>query len=217
VSIWLERFVLTVCAAALLTIVVANTPKLDLTQRFTLGVAIVAISYFAAHTVHKQRNTQVQEQSSASLAPTRSQSPTESSNEEPGPKETLPKHRRAQKFTTASNPQLEKGHESVEKITFVEERIASPRPDLPNGLSVTLQTNVVVNPVHLRLECSSPIGDAQVSFAGPVSSMMGVMTTVDGNKFEFSIQNPPFTPRTPLVVTLFSVTPLSVFQVIHVY
>lgn len=105
----------------------------------------------------------------------------------------------------------------VEKITYTEERIASPRTQLPNGLSVTLQTNIQVSPTHLRLEFSAPIGEAHVTFAGPVSVMMGKSQKVEGNTFEFFIQNPPFAPQTPLVVTLFSATPISVLQVIHVY
>jgi hypothetical protein len=56
VLVWLERFVLTVLAATLMGVVVFNSMKLDAVQRWTLGIAILALSYFAAHTVHKQRS-----------------------------------------------------------------------------------------------------------------------------------------------------------------
>lgn len=61
--VWLERFVLTLCAAAFLTIVVLNALNFDWAQRITLAVAIVAISYVAAHTIQKQRSVQATQQS----------------------------------------------------------------------------------------------------------------------------------------------------------
>jgi hypothetical protein len=106
---------------------------------------------------------------------------------------------------------------TVESITFVQQRIASPRKEFPFGLSVTLQTNVSISPVRLRISCTGPIGEGHVRFAGPVSAMFGVVTTVRENDFEFSIANPPFTPESPLVVTLFAATPISVATVTHVY
>lgn len=105
----------------------------------------------------------------------------------------------------------------AEKITYTEQRIASPRSQLPNGLSVTLQTNIQISPTHLRIEFSAPIGEAHVRFAGPVSVMMGMIEKVEGNTFDFFIQSPPFAPQNPLEVELFSATPISVLKVIHVY
>ncbi len=216
VPIWLERYLLPVCAAASIGIIVLNPMNFDWTQRITLGVAIVAVSYFAAHTLHKQRSVQLPQQPPANRAsPPAQQAPAENAPAKPAREKSGQK--RPSRRTTESGREIEPQQKPIEKITFVEERIASPRPDLPHGLSVTLQTNVAISPVHLRLECSGPIGEARVSFAGPVSAMMGVVTTIDGNRFEFSIQNPPFTPRTPLVVTLFSAMPISTVKVVHIY
>lgn len=54
-SVFLERFVLAVFATALISLVVINVLNFDWTQRTTLGVCLVAGAYFAAYTVHKQR------------------------------------------------------------------------------------------------------------------------------------------------------------------
>jgi hypothetical protein len=53
VPTWLERFVLTLLAGAFLGVVLWNSMKLDITQRITLGIVILALSYFVAHTVYK--------------------------------------------------------------------------------------------------------------------------------------------------------------------
>jgi hypothetical protein len=58
-DVWLERFVLTVLAAAFLSLVILNLMKLDYTQRITLGIAIVAISYFVGHTIYVARSAPV--------------------------------------------------------------------------------------------------------------------------------------------------------------
>lgn len=215
--IWLERFVLAVCGTAFIAIVLLNTMKFDWTQRITLGVAILAFSYFVAHTLYEQHNVQSPQQAPANLPSPPAQTPAENAVKESPRREEKPENRQPKKPHAEPEPQFESVQKSIEKITFVQEKIASPRPDLPHGLSVTVQTNIAISPVHLLFECSGPIGDARVSFAGPVSAMMGVVTAIDGNKFEFSIQNPPFTPRSPLVVTLFSATPISVLWVTHVY
>ncbi len=56
VPVFLERFVLAVCATALVAIMLVNPMKFDWTQRITLSLAILLLAYFAAHTVHKARN-----------------------------------------------------------------------------------------------------------------------------------------------------------------
>lgn len=54
-SVWLERFVLTVLAAALGSTVIANPLRLDKIQQTTLIIAILALSLFAARTVERMR------------------------------------------------------------------------------------------------------------------------------------------------------------------
>lgn len=55
--IFLERFLLAICAAAVVTIVLIDTMRLDLTQRITLGLAILFFAYFVAHTAHKSNQS----------------------------------------------------------------------------------------------------------------------------------------------------------------
>jgi hypothetical protein len=58
-DIWLERFVLTLLAAAFVSLVVLNVTKFDITQRVALGIATAAFAYFVAHTVNVTRSTKV--------------------------------------------------------------------------------------------------------------------------------------------------------------
>ena len=58
-SIWLERFVLTLLAALAGATVLTNPWHLDRFQQFTLIVAIVALSLFAARTIERARTSSV--------------------------------------------------------------------------------------------------------------------------------------------------------------
>ncbi len=60
--VWLERFVLAVCAAAFIGVVLLNTMKLDWTERITLALAIVFFSFFTAHWLHRQGRPQDEQQ-----------------------------------------------------------------------------------------------------------------------------------------------------------
>jgi hypothetical protein len=53
--VFLERFVLAVCAAAFISIAVLNLMKLDLTQRGLIAVILVLIAAFASYTVHNRK------------------------------------------------------------------------------------------------------------------------------------------------------------------
>jgi hypothetical protein len=52
VPIWLEKFALAILATAFVGLVILNTLKFDATQRWSLGVAILALSVFVAQTLH---------------------------------------------------------------------------------------------------------------------------------------------------------------------
>lgn len=54
VPIFIERFLLVVCAAVLMTSVVGNGMKLDIHQRIGLGIAIVGVAYLLAATVYRK-------------------------------------------------------------------------------------------------------------------------------------------------------------------
>lgn len=112
---------------------------------------------------------------------------------------------------------LQEPHPPIKKLAFVSEEISSPSEKQPYGLRVTIQTNTPINPVHLKVECDGRISEAHVSFAGPTSVMFNKMTTISNDIFEFSFAMPPFTPQTPLIVTLFSRTRIQVQKVSEVF
>jgi hypothetical protein len=56
--IFLERFVLTVLAGVLITIVLVNPLKMDWQQQLSLGIAIVAFAYFIGRTLENQKKLQ---------------------------------------------------------------------------------------------------------------------------------------------------------------
>ena len=51
--LWLERFVLTICAAVVISLTILNPLKLDWQQRVSLALAVSAFAYFIGHTLHK--------------------------------------------------------------------------------------------------------------------------------------------------------------------
>src|SRR5271168_3170282 len=55
VPLWLERFILPICAAVVFGVVILNPLKLDWQQRLALFIAISAFAYFLAHTIHKPK------------------------------------------------------------------------------------------------------------------------------------------------------------------
>ena len=55
--VFIERFLLVVCAAAFFGLVINNSMSLDLHQRIGLGVALVGMAYFLGSTVQKKLPT----------------------------------------------------------------------------------------------------------------------------------------------------------------
>lgn len=107
---------------------------------------------------------------------------------------------------------------TVEKINYTSDVISSQREDLPYGLQLTIQTNVVIEPTNLRVECDGPIGwaDFDLASTGSVSTsiLRGVQTAIRGNTYAFSFDD-AFRPQRPIIVTLFSATKISVMRVVH--
>lgn len=56
-SVFIERFLLYLCAAAFLGFVINNGMSLDIHQRVGLGVALVGLAYFFGHTAYKKTHT----------------------------------------------------------------------------------------------------------------------------------------------------------------
>jgi hypothetical protein len=54
--IFLERFLLPVLAAAVMTVIVLNPFKLDRPQRISLLVCVLAGAYFVGHTLYKRNS-----------------------------------------------------------------------------------------------------------------------------------------------------------------
>jgi hypothetical protein len=54
--IFLERYVLPVLAAATIALIMTNPLSLDWSQRISVFVAVIALAYFASHTVHKRND-----------------------------------------------------------------------------------------------------------------------------------------------------------------
>lgn len=128
------------------------------------------------------------------------------------PKEPL--HRPQKQSEDKTTPQ--EPHPLIKKLAFVSEEVSSPSEKQPYGLRVTIQTNTPINPVHLKVECDGRISEGHVKFARLISVMSGKMTTIRNDIFEFSFTMPPFTPQTPLVVTLFSRTRIQVQKISEV-
>lgn len=59
VPLWIERYLIPICAAIVFGLVVLNPLKFDWQQRIALLVAISAFAYFLAHTVHKPKASTV--------------------------------------------------------------------------------------------------------------------------------------------------------------
>ena len=53
--LWLERYVLPICAAIVFGLFILNPFKLDWQQRLSLIIAVSAFAYFLAHTIHKPK------------------------------------------------------------------------------------------------------------------------------------------------------------------
>lgn len=58
--LWLERYILPVCAAVVFGLTILNPLKLDWQQRVSLAIAISAIAYFVGHTLRKPASTPTQ-------------------------------------------------------------------------------------------------------------------------------------------------------------
>jgi hypothetical protein len=55
VPLWIERYLIPICATIVFGLVILNPLKLDWQQRVALLIAISAFAYFLAHTVHKPK------------------------------------------------------------------------------------------------------------------------------------------------------------------
>ncbi len=54
-QLWLERYILPICAAIVFGITILNPLKLDWQQRASLIITVSALAYFIAHTLHRPK------------------------------------------------------------------------------------------------------------------------------------------------------------------
>ena len=98
-----------------------------------------------------------------------------------------------------------------EHIRFVTKRIPSPNNSLPYGMQIVLQTDAAMEPTGFAIQCTDEIGDAHFFLAGQTVLIQVLEGFADERKtFLFQFSLPPFSPDSPIVVTLLSKTALSV-------
>lgn len=68
--VFLERFVLPVLAATLITVIIVNPLKMDWQQRTALIVAVVAVAYFVGHTLQRGKGPTSPQTAITATAPT---------------------------------------------------------------------------------------------------------------------------------------------------
>jgi hypothetical protein len=55
VLLWLERYILPICATIVFGVIILNPFKFDWQQRLALFISVSAFAYFLAHTIHKSK------------------------------------------------------------------------------------------------------------------------------------------------------------------
>ncbi|HVG31994.1 MAG TPA: hypothetical protein VM911_02905 [Pyrinomonadaceae bacterium] len=66
-QLFIERYVLPVCAAAFIAVFFVNSMKFDWTQRITFGLAVCFFAYFVAHTAIRSNKQQADDSASVNL------------------------------------------------------------------------------------------------------------------------------------------------------
>jgi hypothetical protein len=101
-----------------------------------------------------------------------------------------------------------------EHITYVQQRVPSAESGAPFGLQVIIQTDTSMQPVSLAVQCDGPFEKGS-NFVVGVGALMSFVEgySEDHKTYFIGYQSPPFTPKTPIVITLFSKTAIVVKQV----
>jgi len=88
----------------------------------------------------------------------------------------------------------------------VQKRVASHTADAKFAIEITIQTNTVIQPTFLLIECDGEIhsGDRYVVGRGLFTESGFGVVSGKPNTFYIRFSSPPFTPQTPLVATLVS-------------
>lgn len=108
----------------------------------------------------------------------------------------------------------------VGDIRFTQKATPGSSDGVSFGLELTIQTNVVLSPTRLRIECDGPFeinrGRVHVGFATPTFQFDNMNQRFSENALDLYFSAPPFTPQLPLVITFYSRTRIKVLQVIRI-
>lgn len=103
---------------------------------------------------------------------------------------------------------------TIENTRIIQKTTLSDDPQFLYGLQVIVQSNVVLQPVAIALECDEEIGKIKFFIAGQAVYMNVYTGIKEANKnvamIRFSF--PPLTPESPMVVTLLSKTKIRVVK-----
>jgi hypothetical protein len=105
---------------------------------------------------------------------------------------------------------------TVENTTMVQRPAPSNDPQLPYGLQVIVQSNIVIQPVAMGFECDGPVGKVDFFVAGQ-GVYMSKQTGVMGQNNNIAIVKfglPALRPETPMVVTLLSKSQIRVTKIL---
>ena len=103
---------------------------------------------------------------------------------------------------------------TIENTRLVQKSVPSNDPQFPFGLQVIIQSNIVIQPVALALECDGEIGKVSF-FIGGQGVYMNVQTGIAGANKNVAVVRfsfPSLTPESPMVVTLLSKTQVKVVK-----
>lgn len=126
-----------------------------------------------------------------------------------------PSENQGRKHLTESGPSAVGSGRPTEPPLFSDLRmtqrmVPSDKPDLPFAREITIQTSVSIQPVAVLIQCDKEIGEGHGGVGAGVyfKTKTGVLVE-HPSWFLVSFESPAFTPRTPLVVTLFSKSPIN--------
>jgi hypothetical protein len=116
--------------------------------------------------------------------------------------------------TPEPKPEPEKLTPTIENTRLVQKSVPSDDPQLPYGLQIIIQSNIVIQPVAFAFECDGEVGKVNFFIAGQ-GVYMNIMTGVARDNKNIAIVRfsfPSLTPESPLVVTLLSKTQIKVIK-----
>lgn len=91
-------------------------------------------------------------------------------------------------------------------LRYTQKRTTSTNQELPYGQEITIQTDKVMQPTKLVVICDGKIGYGEFHLAVDAVYIKSKSGLAEGHPEAFLVyfESPPFSPQTPLIVTLFS-------------